>query len=138
MGLSVFGANMASQPGLAALDDTAAGFNVGGGLFIWLGKHLGLRGDARYFRTFAEVGADRPLGLEKLDFWRGIGGLTLRFWAAGPPTTIRLLQPRQSGPRRNQGTRGERPRKAPATPARAGSSPAPRTNRYSWMPLRSR
>jgi hypothetical protein len=78
-GLSVLGANVASQPGLAALDDTSAGFNVGGGLFIWLGKRVGLRGDARYFRTFGEIGTGSPLGLEKLDFWRGIGGLTLRF-----------------------------------------------------------
>jgi hypothetical protein len=79
VGLSLLGANVASQPGLAALDDTAAGFNVGGGLFIWLGKHVGLRGDARYFRTLEEIGTDSPLGLAKLDFWRGIGGLTLRF-----------------------------------------------------------
>jgi len=79
VGLSVIGADVASQPGLAALQDTAAGFNAGGGLFIWLGKHVGLRGDARYFRTFGEIGTGSPLGLEKLDFWRGIGGLTLRF-----------------------------------------------------------
>lgn len=79
VGLSMIGANLASQPGLAALDDTAAGFNVGGGLFIWLGTHVGLRGDARYFRTFETIGGDSPLGLERLDYWRGIGGLTLRF-----------------------------------------------------------
>jgi hypothetical protein len=79
VGLCVIGANLASQPGLAALDDTAAGYNAGGGLFIWLGKHVGLRGDIRYFRTFEAVGTDSALGLQKLDFWRGIGGLTLRF-----------------------------------------------------------
>lgn len=79
VGLSLIGANLASQPGLATLDDTAAGYNAGGGLFIWLGKHVGLRGDVRYFRTFEAVGTDSALGIEKLDFWRGIGGLTLRF-----------------------------------------------------------
>jgi hypothetical protein len=79
VGLSLLEADLASQPGLAALQDTAVGFNAGGGLFIWLGKHVGLRGDARYFRTFGEIGVDSPLGLQKLDFWRGIGGLTLRF-----------------------------------------------------------
>jgi len=41
--------------------------------------YVGLRGDARYFRTFEEIGTGSPLGLEKLDFWRAIGGLTLRF-----------------------------------------------------------
>jgi hypothetical protein len=79
VGLSMLAADVASQPGRAARQDTAVGFNVGGGLFIWLGKHFGLRGDARYFQTFGEIGADSPLGLQKLDFWRGIGGLTLRF-----------------------------------------------------------
>ena len=78
-GLSVLSADLAGQPGLAALQDSSVGFNVGGGLFIWLGKHVGLRGDARYFQTFGAIGADSPLGLSKLDFWRGIGGLTLRF-----------------------------------------------------------
>jgi hypothetical protein len=79
VGLSVIGADLASQPGLAELDDTAVGYNLGGGLFIWLGKHVGLRGDARYFRTFEAVGTDSALGLEKIDYWRGTGGLTLRF-----------------------------------------------------------
>jgi hypothetical protein len=79
VGLSLIGANLASRPGLAALDDTAAGYDAGGGVFIWLGKHVGLRGDARYFRTFEAVGTQSALGIERLDFWRGTGGLTLRF-----------------------------------------------------------
>ena len=79
VGLSLIGANLASQPGLAALEDTAAGYNAGGGLFIWLGKPIGLRGDVRYFRTFGAIGGDNPLGFGTVDYWRGIGGLTLRF-----------------------------------------------------------
>jgi hypothetical protein len=79
VGLSAIGANLASRPGLASLDDSAAGYNAGGGLFIWLGKHVGLRGDVRYFRTFEAIDTDSALSLGKLDFWRGIGGLTLRF-----------------------------------------------------------
>jgi hypothetical protein len=79
LGLSLIGASLASQPGLAALDDTAFGYNLGGGLFIWLGKHVGLRGDIRYFRTFEAVDTESVLSLEKIDYWRGTGGLTLRF-----------------------------------------------------------
>lgn len=79
VGLSAIGANLASGPGLASLDDSSAGYNAGGGLFIWLGKHVGLRGDVRYFRTFEAIDTDSALGLGKIDFWRGIGGLALRF-----------------------------------------------------------
>jgi hypothetical protein len=53
VGLSLIGANLASQPGLAALEDTAAGYNAGGGLFIWLGKPIGLRGPSPRLVTVA-------------------------------------------------------------------------------------
>ena len=57
-----------------------AGYNLGGGLFIWLGKHVGLRGDIRFFQTFGNLqGASSAITLGKLDYWRGVGGITLRF-----------------------------------------------------------
>ena len=78
-GVSLIGANLTGAGGLASLDSTTGGYNVGGGLFIWLGGHFGLRGDYRYFRTFGEIGNGTSLGLGKLDFSRGIGGLSVRF-----------------------------------------------------------
>ena len=60
-----------------AIDKNALGYDLGGGLNIFLGK-IGLRGDVRHLRTLQDV----PLGLfsnEPLDFWRASAGLTLRF-----------------------------------------------------------
>ena len=57
-----------------------AGYNLGGGLFIWLGKHVGLRGDIRFFETFGNLqGSSSAIDLGKLSYWRGVGGITLRF-----------------------------------------------------------
>jgi hypothetical protein len=78
-GLSLLGANLTGAASGAGLDSTTGGYNVGGGLFIWLGGHFGLRGDYRYFHTFGEVGNGASVGVGKLDFSRAIGGLTLKF-----------------------------------------------------------
>lgn len=56
-----------------------AGYNAGGGLFIWLSGHFGLRGDLRFFQTFGNLEGTGSLDLGKLDYWRGVGGITLKF-----------------------------------------------------------
>lgn len=57
-----------------------AAWNIGGGVFILLGEHFGLRGDIRYFHAFQEF---EVLGLgfdgEKLDFGRAAAAVVLRF-----------------------------------------------------------
>jgi hypothetical protein len=54
------------------------GYDLGGGINIIFGDHVGVRGDLRRFKTFQDVGlpffAD-----EKLKFWRGSVGLALVF-----------------------------------------------------------
>ena len=54
-------------------------FNVGGGLTYSLSTHVGVRGDLRYFRAFADE--DKPNGVLFTDygFWRAALGLALRF-----------------------------------------------------------
>jgi opacity protein-like surface antigen len=56
------------------------GWDVGGGLALLLGGHVGVRGDVRYFHTFQDV---KILGLTisdpKLDFGRVSAGLVLKF-----------------------------------------------------------
>ena len=76
-GLSVLSSNF----GTAASEwKFNAGYNVGGGIFIWLAKHVGLRGDLRFFQTFGNLEAGgSSINLGKLDYWRGVGGLTLKF-----------------------------------------------------------
>ncbi len=63
------------------------GMNVGGGIYVFPSKNLGLRADVRYFRTIgdltldelADIGRDFDLPLPEFDFWRVTGGVTLRF-----------------------------------------------------------
>ena len=61
-----------------ALDKNALGYDIGGGLNIFLSHAIGIRGDVRHLRTFQDV----TLGLfsnDQIDFWRASAGLTLRF-----------------------------------------------------------
>ena len=63
------------------------GVNFGGGLYVFLGDNLGIRGDLRYFRTIGEVTlsdiTDFPgfddLPVPSFDFWRATAGVTLKF-----------------------------------------------------------
>ncbi len=65
---------------LVSIDKNDFGINVGGGFMVSLGDHLALRGDIRYFRDLQNTqpgGLDLDLG--HVDYWRGVGGLTLKF-----------------------------------------------------------
>ncbi len=63
------------------VDSNDFGINVGGGVIVALGKHLGLRGDLRYFRDLQDSNPDGEFDIDfgKIDYWRGVAGLTLRF-----------------------------------------------------------
>ena len=58
------------------------GWDVGGGVFIFFGEHLGVRGDIRYFHSFEEF---RVVGLPlgdtdtDVDFGRASAALVLKF-----------------------------------------------------------
>jgi opacity protein-like surface antigen len=62
-------------------DSTDFGWNIGGGVMILFGEHVGIRGDFRYFHAFQALeilGIDLDLGDDsrKLDFGRaGIGAV---------------------------------------------------------------
>ena len=64
------------------VDETDIAWNFGGGVMMFFGTHVGVRGDIRYFRTFDALEilnidiAERP---GKVDFTRASGGLILRF-----------------------------------------------------------
>jgi opacity protein-like surface antigen len=64
----------------SSLDVTknALGYDIGGGLNIFLVHGVGIRGEIRHLRTFKDL----DLGVfanDKLDFWRGSAGLTFRW-----------------------------------------------------------
>ena len=61
-------------------DNNHFGWNLGGGLMIFFGGHVGVRGDIRYFHAFQDLEVlGVPLGDTKLDFGRAAGALVLKF-----------------------------------------------------------
>lgn len=68
--------------GAAEIDENSLTWSAGGGVMVFFGTHVGIRGDVRYFRTFDDL---EVLGIPiaqspgKVDFTRGSIGLALRF-----------------------------------------------------------
>ncbi len=80
-GLGLVRTNVQDVSGFFKEGDNELGIDVGGGLMLFSGSALGLRGDIRYFRNLTnpepKQGLDVDLG--GLSFWRATGGLVLRF-----------------------------------------------------------
>lgn len=55
------------------------GWDLGGGLMIFAGQHLGVRGDIRHFHAFQNLSLGLPVGRTKLDFGRASAALVVRF-----------------------------------------------------------
>lgn len=56
------------------------GVNAGGGVIVMFSDHVGIRGDARYFRSLQDIDAgDLAVSLGNFDFWRGSAGVAFRF-----------------------------------------------------------
>jgi hypothetical protein len=57
------------------------GFNVGGGLWGYLGGPVGLRGDVRFFRSLHDPKPNDPFDIAfgRFQYWRVTGGIMLRF-----------------------------------------------------------
>lgn len=61
------------------------GVNIGGGLMVFLGDRVAIRGDLRQFRNLNNEDPDggfpvpRDFDLGDFSFWRGTAGVTLRF-----------------------------------------------------------
>jgi opacity protein-like surface antigen len=64
-------------------DDNQMGWDIGGGVMAFFGRHVGIRGDVRYFHSFELFDASRlpnlPISETKLDFGRFAGALVLKF-----------------------------------------------------------
>jgi opacity protein-like surface antigen len=58
------------------ISDNDFGINAGGGVMLYFGDRLGVRGDLRYFR--AGWGDFEFFDFEKVDFWRASVGLVVR------------------------------------------------------------
>jgi opacity protein-like surface antigen len=61
-------------------DNNNAAWDVGGGLIVFFGEHVGLRGDVRYFHAFQDLTVlGFTISNTKLDFGRASGALVLKF-----------------------------------------------------------
>lgn len=61
-----------------ATDKNALGYDIGGGVNVFVAPHLGVRGDVRHLHTLQDITLLVFSGA-RLDFWRASAGLTLRF-----------------------------------------------------------
>jgi len=61
-----------------SLDRNVVGYDLGGGLTIFLSHAVGIHGDVRHFHTLQDVTLG-IFGNSQIDFWRASAGLTLRF-----------------------------------------------------------
>ena len=67
-------------PSLLTSDNNNVAWNVGGGVIIMLGDHVGVRGDIRYLHSFQDLTVlGFTLSHTKLDFGRGSAALVLKF-----------------------------------------------------------
>jgi Outer membrane protein beta-barrel domain len=77
VGAGLLKTRLADSAQLLDVNSNDFGINVGGGILGYLGETVGLRLDVRYFRSLSDVDASLDLGT--LDFWRAVGGVSLRF-----------------------------------------------------------
>lgn len=80
-GLGLIKTHIDLTPGLLLqADNNHVGWNLGGGLMIFVGEHVGIRGDVRYFHAFQDLEVlGLPLGSTKLDFARASTAVVFRF-----------------------------------------------------------
>lgn len=81
-GLGIIRPNIEEAGGLAFVDDSKLGWNVGGGLAGYFSDHVGLEGDIRYFRAMEdEDAAPNAFGIDfdGFDFWRAGIGLSFKW-----------------------------------------------------------
>ena len=81
VGLGVLRSDLESFDELLGFNDTETAWNFGGGLLIFFGTHVGMRGDVRYFRTLGDVDFG-PIDISKSDaveYARGSLGIVFRF-----------------------------------------------------------
>lgn len=78
-GVSLLRPDLKTRDGFVVVNDDKVGYNVGGGVILYFSGHFGLRGDFRFFQAFGNLESGTAIDLGKLDYWRGVGGLTIKF-----------------------------------------------------------
>ena len=80
-GVGIIKSQIGDAEDLFDIDSTNWGFNVGGGVNVFLSDKFGIRGDVRYFRSLQDNEPDDEFDVALADFrfWRGSVGATFRF-----------------------------------------------------------
>lgn len=80
-GLGMLQTEARSNTDLFHVDNSEFGFNVGAGAFGFFTDHVGLRGDIRYLRSFADPDEDNEFDITvgNFDYWRAVAGVTFRW-----------------------------------------------------------
>ena len=68
-----------SPSSLAQSDQNTLGWDIGGGINIFLSHTVGVHGDIRHVRTLQDITLGGVFSNAPLDFWRARTGLTFRF-----------------------------------------------------------
>jgi opacity protein-like surface antigen len=82
LGLIKTNVDIGSSGSLISNDNNHFGWDVGGGLMVFFGRHVGARADVRYFHAFQNLEIldfDIVDDEEKLDFGRFSGAVVFRF-----------------------------------------------------------
>ena len=78
VGIGLIRPRMKLDAASLSLSNNALGYDIGGGINIYLARAFAIRGDVRRLKTLSDI----TLGLfsnEELEFWRGTAGVTFRF-----------------------------------------------------------
>lgn len=81
VGIGVLRSDLTSLDEVIGFEGSEIAWDFGGGVMIFFGAHVGIRGDLRYFRTFGDVDFG-PIDVDDsdaVDYTRGSIGLVLRF-----------------------------------------------------------
>jgi hypothetical protein len=80
-GLGLLKSRAEDAAGFFDVHSDELGLNAGGGILFMAGDHVGIQGDIRYFRQLTDPAPDGQFDIDlgNLDYWRGTGGLAIRF-----------------------------------------------------------
>ena len=83
IGLGLIRTSVEATVTSASSDKNQWGWDAGGGLMVFFGQHVGIRGDVRYFHTFQILDLTNfpnvPRNDTKLDFGRVAGAVVFKF-----------------------------------------------------------
>src|SRR2546430_11027575 len=79
LGLGLVRPHAKLDPSSIASDQNTLGWDIGGGVNVYVGHTFGIRGDLRHVRTLQDITLGGVFSNAPLDFWRASAGVTLRF-----------------------------------------------------------